>query len=173
MECWCERVVHDVVKLCITLLTLAVIVFAVGSLISEYLAAFKPGSAAGQGQPATGVVYGGTYGRSSATVLPKPTAPYGRGMMPVAQYPYGVQVAQPMPPAGAEPAFDNMNLQPMFIPSPTPAPTAKPVQGKPAGASPFIAGWYDVIQKLTQLLPMIFTGHSYFPSWPTWSVFRW
>ncbi len=149
---------HDLLKIGLTLVVLALVIAAMALFVSGYLSAFKPGGKGGQTPAAV------SGGRGGGVTVPSPSAtvpPFPQYARPVPPGPVVQGPAQPaMPP---EPGM----MPPAGWPGPATAPSA-PARAAPAvPVVPTAPGINSIIQVLFRLLPLIF-HHQYGlgPVWP-------
>jgi hypothetical protein len=154
---------HDILKIGLTLVVIALVVAAMALFVSGYLSAYKPGAKSTQ-MPAS-VISGG---KSSRAVAPSPTAGINATMRAFPQYaryvPPGPMIPEPVQPVRVPPMQMGGGMLPPAGPSSTVAPS-KPSYGVPV--MPSAPGISGIIQVLFRLLPLIFSHHfDLAPIWP-------
>lgn len=170
---------HDLLKFGLTLAVMAMMVIAMALFVSGYLSAFKPVEKGTQ-SPVAGI----TGGKAGHKVTPSPTGtPYNVTMRGLAVPQYAqYQPPGPMIPEAvrAPVPIEGVMQPPAMRPSPSPpAPSPEPtITLLPSTApkqpsyqvmpmTPYVTGWYNIIQQLLQILPLIFSGqYGMFPVWP-------
>ncbi len=152
---------HDLLKIGLTLVVLALVVAAMALLVSGYLSAYKPGEKGLQKPIVTG-------GKSSVASVPSPTPGINATMVPLPRYaPPAPYIPVPAGPAQEMPSMP-MEMQPPAGWQGPPSSQPSPSYAVPAvPAIPSAPGISGIIQILFRILPLIFHQHyDLTPIWP-------
>jgi hypothetical protein len=155
---------HDLLKIFVTLIVLALVVAVMALFVSGYLSAFKPGDKSKQG-PASAV----SSGRSSYRALPSPSPGVNQSMQAYQQQAMYAPPGPVMPPAAtgmaqAPPTMPaGMGMQPPVVSQKPPTAAAPSFRMPQVPSAP---GLDSIIDILFRVLPLIF--HHDFDLSPVW-----